>query len=177
MNYLNFNNFFNLIFILFFSNSESKTLQIQTKTTEDNNIAELRLTFDSSCSYSIIVQQASLVEKISCIVRDRWMTLYPISISLLLLAIAVQFDNNRDSLLTAGITLILCVGLGIIFECCVAFIILHLLAICVCCSVVFLGSVAHNIAVRLVKLKIESFFYSIFFKLILNVFSDFWHVQ
>lgn len=132
----------------FSSNSESRTLQIQTKQKEEDSVAELRLTLDSSCSYSIIIQQASIVEKISILVRDRWTTLYPISISLLLLTIAVQFDNNRDSLLTAGITFILCVGLGIIFECCVAFIILHLLAICVCCSVVFLGSVAHKIAVK-----------------------------
>lgn len=135
-------------FFLTGSNSESRTLQIQTKQKEEDSVAELRLTLDSSCSYSIIIQQASIVEKISILVRDRWTTLYPISISLLLLTIAVQFDNNRDSLLTAGITFILCVGLGIIFECCVAFIILHLLAICVCCSVVFLGSVAHKIAVK-----------------------------
>lgn len=144
-------------YFAFFSDSESKTLQIQTKSTEENNLAELRLTLDSTCSYSINIQKASLVEQISCVVRDRWTTLYPISISILLLAVAVRFDDDRDSLLTAGITIILCIGLGIILECCVVFIVLHLLAICVCCSVVFLGTVAHNIAVRLVKLKIIIF--------------------
>ena len=137
---------------LFRSNDGPKTLQLQTKSIKQNSgVPELRLTLDSTCSYSFNTRRASLVERVSILVRDRWTIFYPISIAFLLLTVAVKYDANRDSFLTLGITVILCISLGIIFESCVSCISLHLLAIGMCCSVIFLGSVVHNVAVRLVK--------------------------
>lgn len=114
--------------------------------------AELKLSLDPACSYNIHVQRANLIERIACMVRDRWTFIYPITIGLLLLSIGqrIDFHNEDKTSITAItiITIILTASLNLILECCVGIAILHILAIAVCCTVVFFGSVAHNIAVR-----------------------------
>ncbi|XP_008210404.2 GPI inositol-deacylase [Nasonia vitripennis] len=114
--------------------------------------AELKLSLDPACSYNIHVQRANLVERIACMVRDRWTFIYPIIIGLLLLSIGQRIDfynEDRTSILAITIiTIILTASLNLVLECCVGIAILHILAIAVCCCVVFFGSVAHNIAVR-----------------------------
>lgn len=114
--------------------------------------AELRLTLDPACTYNINVQRGDLIERMACLVRDRWSFIYPITVGLLLLSIGQRIEaQEEDRTSTAAIifiTAILCLSLNLVIECCVGVAILHFLAIGVCCSVVFFGSVAHNIAVR-----------------------------
>jgi hypothetical protein len=114
--------------------------------------AELKLFLDPECTYNIYVQKANIIEKLSCLVRDRWPFIYPITIGLLLLSIGQRIDSqNADNTSVTAIiiiTIILCLRLNLIIECCVCIVMLHLIAIGVCCSVVFFGSIAHNIAVR-----------------------------
>lgn len=114
--------------------------------------AELRLSLDPNCVHSIHVQRANFIDRIICTVRDRWTLIYPITIGLLLLSIGERIDaqNEDKTSFTAIIiiTAILCTSLNLVIECCVGLVILHIMAIGVCCSVIFFGSVAHNIAVR-----------------------------
>ncbi|KAJ8679258.1 hypothetical protein QAD02_015045 [Eretmocerus hayati] len=114
--------------------------------------AELRLTLDPECSYKIQVQRGNLIERIACLVRDRWTFIYPISVGFLLLCIGQRIDAiNQDETSVSAIaviTLVLCLSLNLFIECCVSIAILHIAAIGVCCCVIFFGSVAHNIAVR-----------------------------
>ena len=114
--------------------------------------AELRLSLDPACSYQIFVQRANLIERIVCMVRDRWIFIYPITVGLLLLSIGQRIDSQIEDRTSVTsiiiITIVLCSSLNLIIECCVGIVILHIMAIGICCSVVFFGSVAHNIAVR-----------------------------
>lgn len=114
--------------------------------------AELKLFLHPECSYDIHLHRANVIEQISCMVRDRWTSLYPVIIGLLLLSISQRIDCRDDdkTRITAiiVIVMILTFSLNLIVECLVGIAILHIMAVGVCCSVVFFGSVAHNIAVR-----------------------------
>lgn len=114
--------------------------------------AELRFSLDPSCTHNIYVQRANFIDRIACTVRDRWTLIYPITIGLLLLSIGERIDaQNEDKLSLTAILIItttLCISLNLVIECCVGLVILHIISIGVCCSVIFFGSVAHNIAVR-----------------------------
>ncbi|XP_058808339.1 GPI inositol-deacylase [Phymastichus coffea] len=143
----------------FFAENEtiSKSLKLQTVHSQrlrmmKSQSAELRLTLDPACTYSINVKRGDFIERMACLVRDRWSSIYPITVGLLLLSIGQRIEaQEEDRTSTTAIVIItgiLCVSLNLVIECCVGVAILHFMAIGICCSVVFFGSVAHNIAVR-----------------------------
>lgn len=123
-------------------------MKMQTLYGRTNETANLRLTLDPECFYAINIQPGGIIDKISCRVRDRWPLLYMTIVSLLLLFIAVRTHRDSDILPTIVVTAILSVIFNVTYETCIALCIIGISAIGVCCSVIFLGSVAHGIAVR-----------------------------
>lgn len=114
--------------------------------------AELILTLDPVCLYKIRVQRADLIERIACLIRDRWTFVYPVVIGLLLLTIGQRIDCNNENKTNPTaiiiISVVIFVGSNLILECFVGIAILHLMAIGICSTIVFFGSIARNIAVR-----------------------------
>ncbi|XP_015438322.1 PREDICTED: GPI inositol-deacylase [Dufourea novaeangliae] len=136
--------------IQFFTDVDTglKTMKIQTKSKHSNVSAKLRLTLYPACSYTINVQEGGIIDKISCIVRDRWYLLYTTIISLLLIFLSIRINHGCEQLPTIVITIFLSYYYGLVFECLIALAILCIFTIGLCCSIIFLGSVAHGIAVR-----------------------------
>ncbi|XP_070530047.1 GPI inositol-deacylase-like isoform X2 [Cardiocondyla obscurior] len=133
-----------------FTNTDDgpKTLKIQTLYRRYNDTASLRLTLEPECIYTVNIQPGGIIDKISCRIRDRWPLLYMAIISLLLLFVSMRIHYNSDTLPTIAVTIILSFVFNVTYEMCIALCIIGISAIGVCCSVVFLGSVAHGIAVR-----------------------------
>ncbi|XP_031831739.1 GPI inositol-deacylase isoform X2 [Nomia melanderi] len=125
-----------------------KTMKMQTRYKYSNDSPYLKLTLDPACSYTIDIQEGSIIDKISCIVRDRWYLLYTTIISLLLIFLSIRINHGRERLPTIVITILLSYYYDLIFECLIALAILCVITIGLCCSIIFLGSVAHGIAVR-----------------------------
>ncbi|CAK9833286.1 GPI inositol-deacylase [Anthophora retusa] len=125
-----------------------KTMKIQTKYKYSNISQNLRITLDPACSYAINIQQGGIIDRISCIVRDRWYLLYTTIISLLLLSLSVRINHGLEQTPIIVITVFLSFCYDLMFECLVALAILCVFTIGLCCCVIFLGSVAHSIAVR-----------------------------
>lgn len=141
----------------YFQSSGSQVIKLQTVHPQRLRVmrsqnAEIRLSLDPTCTHNIYVQRANFIERIVCIVRDRWTLIYPITVGLLLLSIGERIDaqnEDKTSFTTIIIiTTILCICLNLVIECCVGLVILHVMSIGICCSVIFFGTVAHNIAVR-----------------------------
>lgn len=123
-------------------------MKMQTLYGRFNDIASLRVTLDPECVYAINIQPGGIIDKISCRIRDRWPLLYMAVISLLLLFVSMRIHYDSDVLPTIAVTIILSFVFNVIYEICIAFCVISISAIGVCCSVIFLGSVAHGIAVR-----------------------------
>ncbi|XP_014204111.1 GPI inositol-deacylase [Copidosoma floridanum] len=145
--------------IQFFANTDDDARVMTLQTVHSQRLhamktksAEMRITLDPNCLYKIRVQRAGLIDRISCMVRDRWTLIYPIIIGFLLLTIGQRIDCNNERKTSTSViiivTMILCISLNLVLECFVGIAILHILAIGVCCLVVFFGSIAHKIAVR-----------------------------
>lgn len=133
----------------FFMNMDDgpKSIKMQTLYGRRNETANLRVTLDPECSYAINIQPGGIIDKISCRIRDRWPLLYITIISLLLLFISMRV-HSTDKLQAVIITIILSFIFNITYEACIALCIISISAIVVCCCVIFLGSVAHGIAVK-----------------------------
>lgn len=126
-----------------------KTLKVQTRYNYDTNIsATLRMTLEPKCSYKFNIKEGGIIDQISCLIRDRWSNLYIIIISLLLIIISSRIDSDKNIYPPLTVTIALCIYFGIVFESFVALAIICIFAIGTCCSVIFLGSLAHGIAVR-----------------------------
>lgn len=123
-------------------------MKMQTLYGHFNDTASLRVTLEPECIYMINIQPGGIIDKISCRVRDRWPLLYTAIISLLLLFVSLRIHYSSDMLPTIIITIILSFVFNVTYETCIALCIIGISAIGVCCSVIFLGSVAHGIAVR-----------------------------
>ncbi|KAF7408574.1 hypothetical protein HZH66_003111 [Vespula vulgaris] len=105
-----------------------KTMKVQTHYNYNtNSSAILRMTLEPKCAYKFNIKEGGIIDQISCLVRDRC-------------------DKNMTPSLI--VTMALCIYFGLVFESCVALSIICLFAIGTCCSVIFLGSLAHGIAVR-----------------------------
>lgn len=135
-----------------FTNTDDgpKTMKMQTLYGRSNDTASLRMTLEPECVYMINVQPGGIIDKISCRIRDRWPLLYMAIISLLLLFISIRIHYDSDTLPTIIITVILSFIFNVTYETCIALCIIGISAIGVCLSVIFLGSVAHGIAVRFI---------------------------
>ncbi|XP_035717908.1 GPI inositol-deacylase-like isoform X1 [Vespa mandarinia] len=126
-----------------------KTMKVQTHYNYDTNVsAILRLTLEQKCAYKFNIKEGGIIDQISCLVRDRWSILHIIIISLLLIIISLRIDSDKNVIPPLIVTMALCIYFGLVFESCVALTIICLFAIGTCCSVIFLGSLAHGIAVR-----------------------------
>ncbi|XP_076379241.1 GPI inositol-deacylase isoform X2 [Megalopta genalis] len=136
--------------IQFFTSIDNgpKTMKIQTDYKQFNVSPYLRLTLNPACSYMFNIQEGGIIDRISIIVRDRWYLLYTTIISLLLLLLSIRINHSREQLPTIVVTIFLSYYYGLIFECLIAMAILSAFTIGLCCSIIFLGSVAHGIAVR-----------------------------
>lgn len=123
-------------------------MKVQIKHKYSNVSPNLRITLDPVCSYIINIQEAGIIDRISCIVRDRWYLLYTTIISLLLLFLSTRINHGLKQTPIIVITVFLSYYYDLMFECLVALAIVCIFTIGLCCSIIFLGSVAHNIAVR-----------------------------
>jgi hypothetical protein len=134
--------------MLWYRDDSPKTMKIQTLYGRRNETASLRITLDPSCIYAINIQSAGIIDKISCRIRDRWPLLYITITSLLILLVSIRLHNGSDTLPTIVVTIILSFIFKTTYEICIALCIIGMSAIGVCCSVIFLGSIAHGITVR-----------------------------
>ncbi|XP_078034051.1 GPI inositol-deacylase isoform X2 [Augochlora pura] len=125
-----------------------KTMKIQTNYKQFNVSPYLRLTLNPACSYKFNIQEGGIIDRISIIIRERWYLLYTTIVSLLLLLLSMRINQNREQLPTIVVTIFLSYYHGLIYECLIAMAILSAFTIGLCCSIIFLGSVAHGIAVR-----------------------------
>ncbi|XP_043264024.1 GPI inositol-deacylase-like [Colletes gigas] len=125
-----------------------KTMKLQTSHKYSSVSPYLRITLDPACSYTINIQKSGIIDQISCIVRDRWYLLYTTIISLLLVFLSMRINHRHDQTPTIVVTIFLSFYYHLIFECLIALAILCVFAIGICCTIIFLGSVAHSIAVR-----------------------------
>lgn len=125
-----------------------KTMKVQTRYKYSNVSASLRITLDPSCSYTINIQKGGIIDQISCTVRDRWYLLYTTIISLLLIFLSIRINHNHEQIPTIMVTIFLSFYYDLMFECLIALAILSIFAIGLCLTIIFLGSVAHSIAVR-----------------------------
>lgn len=123
-------------------------MKMQTLYGRFNDTASLRITLEPECIYKINIQPGGIVDKVSCRIRDRWPLLYMAIISLLLLFISLRIHYDSDTLPTIITTIILSFVFNVTYETCIALCIIGISAIGICCSVIFLGSIAHGIAVR-----------------------------
>lgn len=121
---------------------------MQTLYTHLNETASLRLTLDPVCFYKINIQLGGIIDKVSCRVRDRWPLVYITIVSLILFIISIRVYPGPDTLPAIIVTIILSFLFNVTYETCIALCIIGISAISVCCSVIFLGSVAHGIAIR-----------------------------
>ncbi|KAF7414964.1 hypothetical protein HZH68_003453 [Vespula germanica] len=100
-----------------------KTMKVQTHYNYNtNSSAILRMTLEPKCAYKFSIKEGGIIDQIS------------------------YSDKNMTPPLI--VTMALCIYFGLVFESCVALSIICLFAIGTCCSVIFLGSLAHGIAVR-----------------------------
>ncbi|XP_053973079.1 GPI inositol-deacylase isoform X1 [Hylaeus volcanicus] len=136
--------------IQFFTDVDNgpKTMKLQTKYKYSDVFPSLRITFDPVCSYTITIHESGIIDKISIIVRDRWYLLYTTIVSLLLIFLSIRIDHNHEQIPILLVTIFLSYYYGLMFECLIALAILCVFAIGLCCTIIFLGSVAHSIAVR-----------------------------
>ena len=125
-----------------------KTMKVQTGGKHSDATPSLRITLDSACSYEINIQESGIIDQLSCVVRDRWHLLYTTIISILLVFLSIKINHGCEKLPTIAVTIILSYCYGLMLECLVALAILCVFTITLCCSIIFLGSVAHSIAVR-----------------------------
>lgn len=126
-----------------------KMMRVQTKSKySDQVFPSLRITLDPACSYMIDVRKGGIIDRISCIVRDRWHLLYTTAVSLLLLILSTRINEGHEGTPILAITVCLSFCYELMFECLVALAIICVFTIGLCCSVIFLGSVAHSVAVR-----------------------------
>ncbi|XP_017887892.1 GPI inositol-deacylase isoform X2 [Ceratina calcarata] len=125
-----------------------KTMKVQTRPRQPDVFPSLRLTLDPACSYMIDIKKAGIIDRISCIVRDRWHLLYTTAVALLLLILSTRITHGHERTPILVITICLSFCYELTFECLVASAILCVFTIGLCCSVVLLGSLAHSIAVR-----------------------------
>ncbi|XP_076290092.1 GPI inositol-deacylase [Lasioglossum baleicum] len=125
-----------------------KTMKIQTNFKHSNVSPHLKLTLNRACSYTFNIQEGGIIDQISVIVRDRWYLLYTTIISLLLILLSIRVNQGREQLPTIVVTVFLSYYYGLMFECLVATGFLCVFTIGLCCSILFLASVAHGIAVR-----------------------------
>lgn len=124
-------------------------MKIQTPNKRSNDErAYLRLTLDSGCSYTVKIQSEGIIDKISSRIRDHWPSLYMAIISLLILLISIRVHFNSDAVPTVVVTITLTILFNVTLEAHIAVCIIVITAITTCCSVIFLGSIAHGIAVR-----------------------------
>ncbi|KAK2588928.1 hypothetical protein KPH14_001783 [Odynerus spinipes] len=100
-----------------------KTIKVQTRYDHSMNTSvTLRMTLEPKCSYIFNIQKGGIIDQISY--------------------------NGTDIFPTVTVTLALCIYFDLVFESFVALAIIYVFAIGTCCSVIFLGSLAHGIAVR-----------------------------
>ncbi|XP_060811024.1 GPI inositol-deacylase isoform X1 [Bombus pascuorum] len=125
-----------------------KSMKVQTGYKYSNVFPKLRITLDPACSYIINIEEGGIIDRISCIVRDRWYLLYTTIISLLLLFLSTRINHGLEPTPIIVITIYLSYCYNLMFECLVALAIVCIFTIGLCCSIIFLGSVAHSIAVR-----------------------------
>ncbi|KYN04079.1 GPI inositol-deacylase, partial [Cyphomyrmex costatus] len=125
-----------------------ETMKMQTLYGRTNATASLKMTLEPECIYMINIQPGGIIDKISCRIRDRWPLLYTAVISLLLLFLSIRIYYKSEMLLMIIITIILSFIFNVAYETCIALCIIGGSAIGVCCSVIFLGSIAHGIAIR-----------------------------
>lgn len=131
----------------FFSDNGPKVFKIQKPAPLVNNSVWFRVTVDTPCEFTFEIKEASTVEQMSVLVRDRWPVLYQVSIALLILSISLKIDSDRFT--TVGITVfVTCAAMEVHVECCVMTFLLHMMAVGICCSVIFLGSIVHKFASR-----------------------------
>lgn len=123
-------------------------MKIQTRYKYSNILPNLRITLDPACSYVINIQEGGIIDRISCIVRDRWYLLYTTVVSLLLLFLSTRINHGLKQTPIIVITILFSIYYNLIFECLIALAIICVFTIGLCCSIIFLGSVAHSIAVR-----------------------------
>ncbi|XP_076646115.1 GPI inositol-deacylase isoform X2 [Halictus rubicundus] len=136
--------------IQFFTDVDNgpKTMKIQTNYKHSNVSSYLRLTLNQACSYTLNIQEGGIIDQLSVIVRDRWYLLYTTIISLLLVLLSIRINQGREQLPIIVVTVFLSYYYGLLFECLVATALLCVFTIGLCCSILFLASVAHGIAVR-----------------------------
>lgn len=135
---------FQLTFIL--RDNGPKTLKIQQRMGRTTESPLLKITTDPTCSYKLKVTRAGIIDQMSLRVRDHWPILYQMSIALLLMMISLMTSPNP--IWQLGITLLLCMFCQTTVEFFVSIFLLSGFAVYLCCSVMFLGSVAHNFAAR-----------------------------
>lgn len=123
-------------------------MKVQTGYKYSNVFSKLRITLDPACSYIINIEEGGIIDRISCIVRDRWYLLYTTIISLLLLFLSTRINHGLKQTPIIVITIYLSYCYNLMFECLVALAIVCVFTVGLCCSIIFLGSVAHSIAVR-----------------------------
>ncbi|KAG7202383.1 hypothetical protein KM043_018700 [Ampulex compressa] len=97
-----------------------KSFKVQTGFGNSYSFPILRITLDPECLYVINIKEGSIIDQLSCI------------------------ENTPIIVVTA----ILSIYHGLFFDCCIALAILFVFSVALCASIIFLGSVAHSIAVR-----------------------------
>ncbi|XP_034936622.1 GPI inositol-deacylase [Chelonus insularis] len=138
----------------------TNTIRLQTPVNDNSSLytVAIRVTLDPRFSYKIFLRRAGIIDRIVIFVRDRWFRLYPILIGLLLLMITMRMDNNKyKTLLTFGVTSVVSLISGLLFESCVAIGLLIVLAIATCCAVIFSGSIVHNLTARFLARALAHF--------------------
>ncbi|CAL7936022.1 unnamed protein product [Xylocopa violacea] len=125
-----------------------KTMKVQTKYKYSTVFPSLRITLDPACSYVININEGGIIDRLSCTVRDRWYLLYTTTISILLLFLSTRINYGLEQTPVIVITIFFSYCYDLMFELLIATAILCVFTIGLCSSVIFFGSVAHNIAVR-----------------------------
>ncbi|XP_015606892.1 GPI inositol-deacylase [Cephus cinctus] len=125
-----------------------KVMRLQTAHKMSNVTPILRMTLDPMCSYTFDIQRSGLIERVLCLVRDRWPILYTVIVSLLILAIGIRVDHGQKGVKITTVTMIFGVYLGIGLEMAVAWTVLFVLTTATCVAVILFGSVAHSVAIR-----------------------------
>lgn len=138
------------MFNFFFVSSDNgpKSFRLQTQKVHKNQSQLLRFSLDPTCSYTFSINSGSLIDNISCMVRDRWPMMHIIVMSLILLLISMRIDCKKEKFPVLLTTVILSIYFGNILETCVATSIIFIFATTTCITVIFSGSIAHGIAVR-----------------------------
>ncbi|XP_066603926.1 GPI inositol-deacylase [Prorops nasuta] len=127
---------------------KSKTFRLQTIYGFKNETALLRITVSAGCTCNFIIHRNTIIDQLSCVIRDRWPILYSVIISILLLTISITIDHKRSQKPTLIVTLALSIMFNTIIESFAVITFLCILSVLTCCAVVCFGSVARNITVR-----------------------------